>query len=170
MKGLYNETVSPSAGICSVPLFRASQPGLRGLHGCRRRLAGNRRLGINDNVVGLWAGAMLAVLGYWTIAWFEKKNWRFAGRDFWLIALSVAMIGFVYRDMLTYSPQIFLFLYIDPFLLSAVAGALMFIASMQLYGRMKTKNGGHAHFPFEKVVLPLTFLTAASAAINYYPY
>ena len=41
-----------------------------------------RRLGINDNVVGLWAGAMLAVLGYWTIAWFEKKNWRFAGRDF----------------------------------------------------------------------------------------
>ena len=116
------------------------------------------------------AGAMLAILGYWTIAWFEKKNWRFAGRDFWLIALSVAMIGFVYRDMLTYSPQIFLFLYIDPFLLSAVAGALMFIASMQLYGRMKTKNGGHAHFPFEKVVLPLTFLTAASAAINYYPY
>lgn len=80
------------------------------------------------------------------------------------------MIGFVYRDMLTYSPQIFLFLYIDPFLLSAVAGALMFIASMQLYERMKTKNGGHAHFPFEKVVLPLTFLTAASAAINYYPY
>ena len=129
-----------------------------------------RRLGINDNVVGLWAGAMLAILGYWTIAWFEKKNWRFAGRDFWLIALSVAMIGFVYRDMLTYSPQIFLFLYIDPFLLSAVAGALMFIASMQLYERMKTKNGGHAHFPFEKVVLPLTFLTAASAAINYYPY
>ena len=41
-----------------------------------------RRLGINDNVVGLWAGAMLAVLGYWTIAWFEKKNWRFAGLDF----------------------------------------------------------------------------------------
>ena len=71
--------------------------------------------------------------------------------------------------MLTYSPQIFLFLYIDPFLLSAVAGALMFIASMQLYERMKTKNGGHAHFPFEKVAVPVLALALLSVYFYYYP-
>ena len=128
-----------------------------------------RRLGINDNVVGLWAGAMLAILGYWTIAWFEKKNWRFAGRDFWLIALSVAMIGFVYRDMLTYSPQIFLFLYIDPFLFSVIAGAVVLILSNRFYQWMKAKNGGHAHFPFEKVAVPVLALALLSVYFYYYP-
>ena len=52
-----------------------------------------RYFGVDDSVVGVWAGALLALLGYWMIVWFDKKNWRFAGRDFWLIALSVAMIG-----------------------------------------------------------------------------
>lgn len=130
----------------------------------------SRRLGISDNIIGLWAGAMLAILGYWAIAWFDKKNWRFPGRNFWLVFLSVAMIGFVYWNILPYSPQVFGFLYIDPFLLSSIVGALLFIYSQKFYQWMKKRNGGHAHFPFEKVVLPLVLLSAASTFINYYPY
>lgn len=30
-------------------------------------------LGISDEIVGLWAGAMFALLGYWLILWFDKK-------------------------------------------------------------------------------------------------
>lgn len=129
----------------------------------------SRRLGISDNVVALWAGAMLAILGYWAITWFEKKNWQFPGRDFLLVATSVAMIGFVYLGMLPYMPKIIGFLYIDPFLLSALAGAVIFVCSQKFYQWMKRKNGGHAHFPFEKVVLPLVLLGVASAYVNYYP-
>ena len=32
---------------------------------------------------------------------------------------------------------------------------------------MKAKNGGHAHFPCEKVVLPIAALTIAGYAVNY---
>lgn len=33
-----------------------------------------RNLGVEDAVVGLWAGALLTLLGYWTIVLFDKKN------------------------------------------------------------------------------------------------
>ena len=36
-----------------------------------------RQLGVDDSVVGVWAGAMLAIIGFWTIRWFEKKGWNF---------------------------------------------------------------------------------------------
>lgn len=52
-----------------------------------------RQLGVDDSVVGVWAGAMLAIIGFWTIRWFEKKGWNFKGRDWTLIIVSVAMIG-----------------------------------------------------------------------------
>ena len=39
-----------------------------------------RHYGVDDSVVGVWAGALLALLGYWLILWFDKKNWNFWGR------------------------------------------------------------------------------------------
>ena len=58
-----------------------------------------RRYGVDDAVVGVWAGAMLALLGYWLILWFEKKNWNFAGRNFVLMVLSIASISFMYVEI-----------------------------------------------------------------------
>lgn len=34
---------------------------------------------------------------------------------------------------------------------------------------MKARNGGHAHFPFEKVLVPVVALLLASAYFYYYP-
>ncbi len=151
-----NAFANPACVVCTVAI------------GASLEIA--RKLGISDNVVGLWSGALLAIIGYWTILWFDKKNWHFRGRNLLLITLSVAMIGFAYMGQLNYNPQVFLFLYIDPFLLSAVIGALIYIYSQKFYQWMKQKNNGHAHFPFEKVVLPLIFLFAISSIINYYPF
>lgn len=53
-----------------------------------------RQLGVDDSVVGVWAGAMLAIIGFWTIRWFEKKGWNFKGRDWTLIIVSVAIDWF----------------------------------------------------------------------------
>ncbi len=33
----------------------------------------SRRLGVDDSVVGVWAGSFLVLLGFWTISWFDKK-------------------------------------------------------------------------------------------------
>jgi len=129
-----------------------------------------RRLGVDDSVVGVWVGAFLVLLGYWTIKWFDKKNWHFPYRDFLLITLSVAMIGFMYLGKLSYHSEVVGFIfYLDPFLFSVIIGAVVFICSSHFYQWMKKKNGGHAHFPFEKVFVPVAALFLASAYFYYFP-
>lgn len=125
-----------------------------------------RRLGVPDSVVGLWAGALLTLLGYWMLKWMDKKNWHFRGRDTVVILLSVAMIGFVYLGTVKYNPTSICGLVVmDPVLFGTIVGVGVFIGVSKLYQWMKSKNGGHAHFPFEKVVLPIVALALVSWAM-----
>ena len=96
---------NPACAVCTVAIGAT--------------LAIARKLGIADSIVGLWSGAILALVGYWTI------------------------------------------------LFSTILGFLLFIYSQKFYQYMKKNNGGHAHFPFEKVVLPLAILTILSFYFNY---
>ena len=129
-----------------------------------------RKIGVQDEVVGVWAGAMLAILGYWIMRWFDKRNWHFAYRDFLLMMISVASVGFMYLGDLPYDPKLFLgFLYIDSFLFATIIGALTFIGAMKFYEWMKAHNGGHAHFPFEKVVIPVGTVFIVSLLFHYFP-
>lgn len=129
-----------------------------------------RKLGVDDSVVGVWAGAFLALLGFWMVKWFEKKNWNFFGRDFILVWGSVAMIGFMYISQIQYSPKPLLYVFfLDPFLFSVILGALAFMWSSDLYQWMKARNNGRAHFPFEKVVMPVAALAILSTYFYFYP-
>ena len=122
-----------------------------------------RKLGISDSIVGLWAGALLTLLGYWTILFFDKKNWNFKFRNTLLMILSISMIFAIYINEVKYTTKIILyFLYLDPILFSTFIGSLIFVYSQKLYQYMKAKNNNHAHFPFEKVVLPFLFLSIVS--------
>lgn len=126
-----------------------------------------RRLGVQDAVVGLWAGAFLAIMGYWIIKWMDKRGWQFWGRNVLVLTLSVATICFVYISTVKYSPCTYLgFLHVDPLLFGTVLGALLFIITEKVYDWMKAHNNGHAHFPFEKVVLPVVVLALASLVLN----
>ena len=127
-----------------------------------------RNLGVDDGVIAVWAGALLALIGYWTILWFDKKNWNFKFRNPILMFLSLSMIAGVYIKDLTYTPKPLLIFYMDPFLFCSICGALILIYSSVFYQWMKAKNGGHAHFPFEKVVLPIVALTIAGYVANYF--
>lgn len=129
-----------------------------------------RSLGVPDAIVGLWAGALLSLLGYWTILFFDKKNWHFLGRDILLMFLSVGMIGFIYISEVVYNPKIiWKIFYMDEILFSTILGMILFIYTEKFYDFMKAKNNGHAHFPFEKVVLPVIILTVVSFYLNYFP-
>ena len=116
-----------------------------------------KRMGVKDEVVGVLAGALLAIFGYWMIRFFEKHKWNFVGRDILLMLLSVGSIGFVYMgSTLKYKAGLhWNLLYIDSFLLAALCGAAAHIFGVNVYAFLKEKNGGHAHFPFEKVLIPI---------------
>ncbi len=129
-----------------------------------------RQLGVDDCVVGVWAGAMLAMIGYWMIRWFDKKGWTFPGYKHILMISSIAMVGLMYINELTYDPSvIWRVFYVDSFLFTTLLGAVMLIFGMNFYQWMKAKNGGHAHFPFEKVVVPVLLVLLTSVMIAYYP-
>ena len=121
------------------------------------------RLGVPDMVAGIWVGAFLAILGYWIIKFFDKRGWNFPGRNALILTLSVASIGFIYLGTTPYNPcSYFGFLRIDPVLFGTIIGAILFIITEKAYDFMKARNNGHAHFPFEKVVLPIVVLSIAS--------
>lgn len=126
-----------------------------------------RKLGVDDGVIAIWAGALLTLIGYWTILWFDKKGWNFKFRNAILMLLSFSMIFAVYIKDLTYTPKPILIFYMDPFLFCGILGGLILIYSSVFYQWMKKKNGGHAHFPFEKVVLPVVALIIAGYAVDY---
>lgn len=112
----------------------------------------------------------MALVGYWAILWFDKKKWVFCGRNALLMLLCVASIGFLYVKELVYTPQpLFYIFYMDPFLFCSITGALILIFTSRLYQVMKARNGGHAHFPFEKVALPVGGLALASMYLHFYP-
>ncbi|MBQ8751452.1 MAG: hypothetical protein IJZ30_07445 [Alphaproteobacteria bacterium] len=127
-----------------------------------------RKMGVDDSVVGVWSGAFLLLLGYWTLKWMDKKGWNFKGRDFIVLNLSVLMILFVYMlPELPYTPKAILVFWIDPFLFATIVGALVLHYSSEFYQWMKRKNGGHAHFPFEKVVVPVVSLCLVAKWFSY---
>ncbi|MBD5400467.1 hypothetical protein HDR61_01830 [bacterium] len=122
-----------------------------------------RRMGVPDAIVGIWAGAFLAIMGYWIIKFMARRGWNFPGRNAIVLTLSVATIGFAYINTVKYSPcTYFGFLPVDPLLMGTILGAVLFIVTEKVYDWMKARNGGHAHFPFEKVVLPIIVLAIAS--------
>ena len=82
--------------------------------------------------------------------------------------ISVASIGFMYIEM-SYAPKVIGIFYLDPLLFSTVLGALTFIYVSKFYQWMKAKNGGHAHFPFEKVFVPIALLALVNLAMVFYP-
>jgi len=140
---------NPACPVCTIAIGAA--------------LPVTRRLGVPDSVAGIWVGAFLAIIGYWIIKFMDGRGWRFPGRNALVLTLSVATIGFAYLGQVKYSPCEYMgFLNIDPLLMGTIVGAVLFILTEKAYDWMKRKNGGHAHFPFEKVVLPIVVLAVAS--------
>lgn len=115
-----------------------------------------KKMNVEIEVVGVLSGALLSIVGYILIKIFNKRNWHFLFRDKILMLFAISLVGFVFFKDLEYKPRlVWNFIYIDSFLLAAICGALAHIAGVHLYAWMKEKNGGHAHFPFEKVVVPI---------------
>jgi len=135
-------------------------------------LAVSRYLGVDDSVVGVWIGAVLVALVAMTNAALEKKNVRFAFRDE-LVALSYVVftaVSFHYAGVVGIARNTFFrstSIFADKIVVSSIVGAIVLVAASKTYQWLKARNGGRAHFPFEKVALPLAALALASLAFHF---
>lgn len=122
-------------------------------------------LGIDDSIAGLWIGGLLIGLSAWTITYCNKKNWLknySAWRDpLIVLAYYLMVIWPLYFQGFIGNP--FNRLYgLDKLALGIAVGSVFFALAAWSYEIMKKKNKGRAHFPFEKVAIPVSTLAILS--------
>ena len=117
--------------------------------------------GIDDTLSGSWIGALLVALIWWNINWFEQKGIWTKKRQFRNILTILAyyclvVIPLLWKGLIGKAGNT---LYgIDKLALGMTLGTIVFILSEVWYNTLKKKNGGHAQFPFQKVVMPVIYL------------
>lgn len=124
----------------------------------------SRSLGISDNAAGVWIGSLILMSYFFAIKFMEFKNWKFKFYKLFCFILTIAIVPFIYK-FIPYKSKIWFG--IDAFLVSMIVGASVFWFSQYFYQILKRKNGGHAHFPFEKVVIAVLFLFITSFLFEY---
>jgi len=128
----------------------------------------SRWLGIDDSITGLWIGGLTVSLITWTLSWFDKKKILFKGRAI------ITILGYY---LLIVTPLYFMgimgnplnsicFCGLDKLVIGIIVGSIAFWFGAEWYYYLKAKNGGHAYFPFQKVVMPISPLIILS--IIYY--
>ena len=120
----------------------------------------SRWLGIDDSITGLWLGGFLLSISLWTIDWLNKKNIRFfMKRAAVILAYYIFTIVPLYFYKIIANPMAFVCSCAnDKLLLGVIEGTAVFYFSVKLYEFLKERNGGKAHFPYEKVAFPVAFL------------
>jgi len=128
----------------------------------------SRWLGVDDTISGLWLGALTVSMIGWTINWLGKKVIKK-----WYYNILVAIIFYILilipfgrTDIISFHPANMLW-GMDKILLGIIIGSVFFLLSHTGYLLMKEKNGGHAHFPFEKIVIPVGTLIILTIIFYY---
>jgi hypothetical protein len=121
-----------------------------------------RYLGIDDLISGAWIGALLFSLFLWTIEWLNKRKIKFLFRKplvfiFWygftiFPLMKVGIIGHPQNK----------FLGIDKLIFGIFSGTIVFLFSILFENYLRKKNQGKAYFKFQKVIIPILFLTILS--------
>ena len=128
----------------------------------------SRWLGIDDAITGLWVGGLIVSMITWTESWLEKKNILFKGRIFVNILgyYTLIIIPLYYSGIIGNPLNTLCACGLDKLLFGIIAGSLAFWFGASWYFHLKEKNNGHAYFPFQKVVMPVSPLIILS--IIYY--
>lgn len=125
----------------------------------------SRWLGIDDAITGLWIGAVIVSLIFWTANFFKKRKINFPLRGFlitlfWYLLILIPLwlgkiIGHPYNK----------FCGVDKILFGASLGSIVFLLAVWLNNALKNKKG-KSLFLFQKVVIPILFLVIASIILH----
>lgn len=122
----------------------------------------SRWLGIDDSITGLWIGGLTVSFIIWTLTWLAKKKISFKGiGPVTVVSFYLLIILPLYWGGLIGHPANAIW-GIDRFVLGIIAGSAAFFGASSWYEQLKKKNNNHAHFPFQKIVMPVGTLVLLS--------
>lgn len=120
-------------------------------------LEGARILGVDDVITGIWAGGLMLSLSAWTANYMHKRGITnkllfLLNYVFYYGLLALVYVLPVGNPTLRFNATTLWG--VDQFLLGIVVGSVVFWLAAKWYEKIKANNGGHAWFPFQKVVWP----------------
>lgn len=126
-----------------------------------------RWLKIDDRITGLWIGALIVSMIWWTIDYLNKKNIRFYGRKiiitfgYYLAVLLplkfTNIIGHPFNECWG----------LDKLLWGVIIGSAAFLLLSVLHLKLKQKNQNKSYFPYQRVILPVVPLLVLSFALYF---
>ncbi len=119
--------------------------------------------GVDDTIIGLWIGALIIAMAWWTVNWFIQKNWCFKGCGSLTFLGYYLLISWPLYSGGLIGKELNVLWGIDKLLLGILLGSILFYLSSASYFYLKERNGGRAYFPFQKVAMPLGALAITSA-------
>lgn len=127
----------------------------------------SRWLGIDDAVSGIWIGGLIISSAIWFLNWLDKKQIKFKFR--WLVVVAlfylVVILPLYWAGIMGHPYNKFCGM--DKLLLGIIGGSLVFLIGNWFSDFLKKKNQGKAFFPFQKVVVPISFLIILSMIFYY---
>jgi hypothetical protein len=127
----------------------------------------SRWLGIDDSITGLWVGGLTISLIFWTLDWFKKKNinFRFKRTITAISYFALIIVPLYFLNIINFSivpVGSFCGCGLNKMLVGVVVGTIAFFLGALWYDYLKEKNNNRAHFPFQKVVMPIAPLIILS--------
>lgn len=120
-----------------------------------------RYFGVDDTISGLWIGGLMVAVSIWTIEWFKKNKYYFSGLEFITVFVYYALLIIPFYQMGVIGHILNTIWGFDKLLLGIVIGSITFYLGGVWYQQIKAKRG-QAHFPFQKVVMPVSPLIILS--------
>ena len=127
----------------------------------------SRYLGIDDTVSGIWIGGLTVSLIFWTIDWFNRKKWQFSGYTSVITVFYYLIIAapLYWYDIIGHPLN--KFWGIDKLMLGMIFGTIAFLIGTISYTYVKKRNNDRAHFPFQKIAMPVGMLIIFSLIFYY---
>lgn len=123
--------------------------------------------GVSDTIIGIWVGAFIIAMAWWTVNWLIKKNWCFKGcgsitfLSYYLLTLvPLYYAGYIGKELNKLWG-------IDKLLLGVLVGSILFFLGERYHFYLKEKNGNKVYFPFQRVVVPVVALIIATTVFYF---
>lgn len=156
---IYLLTPPPALAVC--PICTIAVAGGLGL---------SRYLGIDDSILGIWAGGLMVSLTLWTVDWINKKKFKIFNNVHFVVPYLLSSSFYL---LITYPPLFAsgiighpfnTILGIDKLIFGSILGFFAFL--LGVWGDKKVRAiKGKQLFNFQKVVFPVLSLTIFSLVL-----
>lgn len=122
----------------------------------------SKYLGIDDLISGIWIGGLLTSSIFWINNWLKNQKIKYKNLDLLITFLIASLtIFFLYQQDLIGIPNNN-FLGIDKLLIGIIIGLIIFFFANFLDNFLRFNNNNKVYFYYQKVIIPLVFLSIVS--------